>query len=698
MSVAEPSASPPSPPVAEARPHSVRFHGEALADPYAWLRNREDPAVRAYLEAENAYAQQVLADTAALQQRLYDEMLGRIKQTDLSVPFRKGAWLYYSRTEEGKQYPVFCRKRSAEAPEQVLLDQNLLAEGKSFMAVAVFEVSDDGMLLAYSTDDTGYRDYRLSVKDLATGELLPIEVDKVGSAAWAADSRTLFYAVEDDAKRPYRLLRRALEGEAALLYEEPDEAFRVDIDRTRSGTWLLLGVTSHTTSETRVLKAATPMGEWRLIAPRRQDIEYDVDHYGDRFYIRVNDTGRTFRLVEAPVDTPEPASWHEAIPSRDEVMLEEVDCFAAHVVLSERVAGLPRLRVLHPASGRIGEVPFPDPICEAYLGPNEIYESATLRYHYQSLTVPTSVLDYEMDRGDTTLLKQTEVLGGYEPSRYRTERLTTTAPDGTAIPVSVVYREGRPRDTGAPLLLEGYGAYGIPYAIAFSSNRVSLLDRGVAVAIAHIRGGGELGKPWHDQGRMREKMNTFTDFIAAADHLVAEGWTSRDRLAIEGGSAGGLLMGAVVNLRPDLCAAVLSHVPFVDVLNTMSDTTLPLTVGEFEEWGNPADREQFGWIRAYDPYSNLRPGSYPAMLVRTAFNDSQVMFWEPAKYVARLRTLKRDSTPLLLVTNMGAGHGGASGRYDRLREVALDYAFILRRLGLEHGPAHGPQPRSPADQ
>jgi len=670
--------------VAEHRPVVTERHGERLVDPFGWLRQREDPAVRAYLEAENAYAEAVLAGTREVQERLYQEMLGRIKQTDLSVPYRDRGFYYYSRTEEGKQYPIHCRKAgSIEAAEEVLLDLNQLAEGKSFMSLGEFDVSDDGGLLAYSTDETGFREYTLVIKDLRRGGAhLPFRVERASSAAWSADGQTLFYVTEDEAKRPFRLYRHQLGSDRHdLVYEETDEAFRVGVGRTRSGAWLVMYVGSHTTSEARCLSAADPLGEWRLFAPRQQDREYDLEHQGDRWIVRINDTGRNFRVVSAPLRASSPDQWVELIPHRPDVMIEAVDAFAGHLVVTERVEGLPRLRVI-PASGEWHAVPFPEAVCEAFLGANREFETTTLRYHYQSLVTPTSVFDYDVVARTTELRKQTEVLGGYDPAAYATDRLFAPAPDGTRVPVSIVWKKGRGQDGTGPLLLTGYGAYGIPYPVSFSSNRISLLDRGFAVAIAHIRGGGEMGKPWHDAGRMEHKPNTFTDFIAAADHLVAQGWTSRERLAIEGGSAGGLLMGAVVNLRPDLCRAVVSQVPFVDVINTMSDATLPLTVGEYEEWGNPALPEQYGWIRAYDPYLNLRPGRYPAMLVRTAFNDSQVMYWEPAKYVARLRGLKADGTPLLLLTNMGAGHGGASGRYDRLREIALDYAFLLWALEI----------------
>ena len=672
----------PQPPVADRRPLVVERHGEPFEDPYAWLRQRDDPAVKAYLEAENAYAEAMLGHTTDLQERLYQEMLGRIKQTDLSVPYLDRGFYYYTRTEEGKQYPIQCRKAgSLEAAEEILLDLNQLAEGKNFMSVGEFDVSDDGTLLAYSTDETGFREYTLVVKDLRTGDLLPFRIERASSAAWSSDGMTLFYVTEDEAKRPFQVYRHALgTDQHVLVYEEADEAFRVGVGRTRSGAWLLMYSSSHTTSEARYLAAGNPTGDWRLFAPREREQEYDLEHQGDRWIVRINDLGRNFRIVTAPVSDPEPGRWVELVPHRDDGMIEAVDAFAGHLVVSERAEGLPRLRVF--AAGEWRQIPFPEAVCEAYLGPNREYRTSAVRYHYQSLVTPTSVFDFDLLAGTTELKKQVEVLGGYDPDQYASDRLFAVAPDGTRVPLSIVWRKGRPLEGQGPLLLTGYGAYGISYPISFSSNRLSLLDRGFAVAIAHIRGGGEMGKPWHDAGRMERKQNTFTDFIAAADHLVAGGWTGRHRLAIEGGSAGGLLMGAVVNQRPDLCAAVVSQVPFVDVLNTMSDPSLPLTVGEYEEWGNPEDPEQFGWIRRYDPYPNLRPGTCPAMLVRTSFNDSQVMYWEPAKYVARLRTLKNDDRPLLLVTNMGAGHGGASGRYDRLREIALDYAFLLWALEI----------------
>jgi oligopeptidase B len=683
MTQPRPSAAPLAPPVARRIPKQDVVHGETRLDEYFWLRDRADPEVAAYLEAENAYADAVMAPTRALQEALYAEMLGRIQQTDTSAPYPEGRHLYYSRTEEGKQYPIRCRKLGLEGREEVLVDLNALAEGRAFMALGAFALSDDGRLLAYSTDPTGFREYTLWVKDLATGKLLPDARERVVSAAWAGDGRTLLYTVEDEAKRSYRLFRHALgEREDELVYEEQDERFSIHVGRTRSRRFLLLLSASHTTSETRFLSADRPGDAWRVVQARETDHEYEVDHHGDSFLIRTNDLGRNFRLVQAPLDRPGRGRWTELVPHRPEVMIEAVDAFARHAVLLEREAGLPQVRVMELLAGSSHRVGFPEPTYNVNLGPNREWDTDRVRIVYESLVTPPSVYDYDMRTHERTLVKTMPVLGGYEPARYVSERIEATAPDGTRIPVSLVVRKDVPRDGSAPLHLYGYGSYGIAAPIAFSSNRLSLLDRGIACAIAHVRGGGDLGKPWHDQGRMSSKRNTFTDFIAVAEHLVREGHTSPDRLVIEGASAGGLLMGAVANMRPELFHAIVSKVPFVDVVNSMLDETLPLTVGEFEEWGDPKARDAYELMKSYCPYSNVAAKAYPAMLVKTAFHDSQVMFWEPAKYVAKLRALKTDENPLILKTNMAAGHGGASGRYDFLREIAFDYAFILAQLGL----------------
>jgi oligopeptidase B len=678
------AASEPKPPVAKTVPHASEIHGERRVDDYAWLREKTEPDVRADLEAENAYADAVMRPTEAFQQTLYAEMLGRIQETDEEVPHRKGGFFYYSRTEQGKQYPIYCRRRGRlEAPEEVTLDLNLLAEGKPFLSLGAYQVSDDGELLAYSTDDTGFREYTLVVKDLRTGGIAETVAEKVGSVAWAGDSRTLFYTVEEPStKRPHRLFRHRLGSDAHdLVYEEGDPAFNVGVYRTRSREYLVLGISSLTTSEARFLEAGEPLGAWRLVALRVPDQEYDVDHHGDTFYIRVNDAGRTFRLVKAPVASPGRESWAEVVAHRPAVMLEGVDCFRDHLVLFEREGGLPHFAVTDLRTGSSHRIAFPEAAYSAWPEANLEFDTRTFRYSYESLVTPSSVFDHDMETRRATLLKEQPVLGGYDRTRYETARLLATAPDGVKVPLSVVHRRGLVKDGTHPILLHGYGAYGFPLPVTFSSNRVSLLDRGVVVALAHVRGGGEMGKSWHDDGRMMKKRSTFTDFVAAAEFLLAEGYGSRERLVAEGGSAGGLLMGAVTNLRPDLWRAVVSKVPFVDVLNTMLDETLPLTVGEFEEWGNPKERAAYEYLRSYCPYTNLERKAYPAILVKTSFNDSQVMYWEPAKYVARLRTLKTDARPLLLKVNLEAGHGGASGRYDYLREVAFTYAFMLCSWG-----------------
>ncbi len=678
-------ASPLAPPVAPRHPTTTVRHGETLPDDYAWLRQKEDPAVRAYLEAENSWADAWLAPTAAMQEQLYQEMLGRIRETDLSVPYRKGDWWYYTRTEEGKQYPIHCRRHGSptEGEETVLVDLNLLAEGKPFMALGDMAVSDDGWLLAYSTDETGFRQYTLVVKDLRTGTLLPVRRERVTSVAWDSDSQTLYYAVEDaETKRSCDVWQHRLGAEEdTLLFHEADEAFNLGIARTRSREWLVMFSGSHTTSEARVRRAGTA-DAWQLVLPRIADREYDVDHHGDRFFVRINDTGRNFRLVTLPVGGGTLAEATEVVPHRDGVMLEGMECFRDHLIVHEREDGVPQIAVHRLADGAMHRIAFPEPAYECYPHANPEFDTAIYRYGYQSMVTPSSVLDYDLESRERTLLKQQEVVGGYDATRFVSHRIHATAPDGTLVPISLVRRADVPEDGTAAALLHGYGSYGYPYPVSFSSNRLSLLERGMVVAIAHIRGGGELGKPWHDAGRMGEKMHSFTDFIACADHLVTHRIVAADRLAIEGGSAGGLLMGAVVNLRPERFAAVLSQVPFVDVINTMSDATLPLTVGEYEEWGNPGIPAEYAWMRAYCPYTNLSAQPYPPMLVRTAFNDSQVMYWEPAKYVARMRTLKTTDAPLLFLTNMGAGHGGASGRYDRLREYAVDYGFLLTVLGV----------------
>ena len=674
------------PPVAKKVPKSSTIHADTRVDDYAWLRDRTNPDVISYLQAETAYADAVMAPYESFRQKLYDEMLARIKQTDVNVPYRKGSWYYNTRTEQGKQYPIFIRQKSLDAPEEVILDVNKLAVGQKFMSVGAFEVSDDGNLLAYSTDNIGYRQYTLHVRDLRTGEDLPDTALRVHDPVWAKDSKTMYYVVEDPvSKRSNRLYRHVL-GTAGtsdpLIYEEKDELYDIGIERTRSCDWFVIDLDSKTSNEERVIPTGDPTAEARVIVPRKADHKYYVDHRGDRFYIMTNDIGINYRVISAPVSDPQQKNWVEVVPYRKPVKIDSIDAFAGFLVLRSRENGLANIEVIDLRDGRLNRVTFPEPVYALFGSTNEEFNTTKYRYNYQSLVTPGSVYDYDMQSKTSTLLKRTEVLGGFDAANYRSERIWATAKDGARIPISVVYRKGVDPRRKNPMWLTAYGSYGSVTQDAFSSNRLSMLDRGVVFAIAHIRGGGEMGKEWHEQGRMMTKKNTFTDFIAAAEHLIAEKYTSTARLVISGGSAGGLLMGAVTNMRPDLFKAVVAYVPFVDVINTMLDPTLPLTTQEYIEWGNPNDKPAYVYMKSCDPYSNVTKQKYPAMLVRTSLNDSQVGYWEGTKWVAKLRANKTDDNPLLLKVNMGAGHGGSSGRYDKLREDAWDYAFMLWQLGI----------------
>ena len=687
-----------TPPSARQDPTPTTLHGHTLEDNYRWMRDKSSPELIAYLESENAYTDAMMKHTEELQAKLYAEMLSHIKETDVSVPYRDGGWYYYTRTFEGSQYPVYCRKAAVATayddtqPEQVILDVNKLAEGQAFMAVGAMSLSPDGWKLAYSTDNTGFRQYTLHIRDLKTGEDLPDTAERTGSLAWAADSHTLFYTTEDEVtKRHDHLWRHRLgdpASEDALICEERDERFNLAVSKTRDGKYLLMESGSHTTTECSYLDAQTPGGVFLVIAPREDEHEYYVEHRNGFFYIRTNDMGKNFRVVTVPVDGGGPEDWKELVPLNQEIPLEDFDVFYYFCVCSKRELGLTALEACRfEADGSLGEpkkISFPEPTYTAQGHVNREFVTDKFRYSYQSLVSPPSIFDYDVNRGTSELLKQQEVPGGFDPARYASERVWVTASDGVRVPVSVVYRRDFfKKDSSNPLYVYGYGSYGYPLPVGFSPARLSLLDRGVVLAYAHIRGGGDLGDSWHDAGKMMAKQNTFTDFIAVVEHLVTQGYGAKGRVAIEGGSAGGLLMGAVVNERPDLFRVVLSHVPFVDVMNTMLDASLPLTVGEYEEWGNPNEPEAFAYMRSYSPYDNLKRAPYPAMLVKTSLNDSQVMYWEPVKYVAKLRTLKTNDTPLLLHINMDAGHGGASGRYDYLKEIAFDYAFLLTQLGVE---------------
>ncbi len=679
-----------APPIAEREPKMLPIHGTTLQDDYAWMREKGAPRVTAYLEAENAYTAAAMSGTEALQKTLYDEILSHIKEDDVSVPYKDGAWEYLTRTEKGRQYARFCRRPVGKADaEEVILDVNLLAEGQAFMQVGTLSVSPDGKLLAYTTDNTGFRQYTLAVKNLETGAMLPDSAERVGSIVWAPDSATLFYSTEDEqTKRQDRVFRHAMGTVPIEVFHEEDERFNVGVGRTRDRKYLLLEVGSHTTSETWVMNAAEPAGAFRLLAERVDDEEYDVDHREGFFYIHTNYKAEQFRLMRAPVAEPGREHWEEILAEQKDAPLEGVDLFQKFFVAAYRERGLPVLRVFAlKDDGQPGDsnaIRFPDPAYEAGGDVNRDFAAGTYWYAYQSLVRPASVFEYDVARRESRLLKQQEVPGGFDAARYASERLWFAAKDGTQVPVSLVYRRDKfNKDGRSPLYVYGYGSYGYALPLGFGASRLAMLDRGVVMAYAHIRGGGELGDPWHDGGKMMQKRNTFTDFNEAVEFLLREGYGDPTRVAIEGGSAGGLLMGAVVNLRPELFRVVLSHVPFVDVMNTMLDASLPLTVAEYEEWGNPNEQAAFEYMLSYSPYENLRAGAYPAMLVKTSLNDSQVMYWEPAKYVAKLRTLKTGDAPLLLHVNMDAGHGGASGRYDYLKEIAFDDAFVLRELGVE---------------
>lgn len=675
------------PPVAEKQPQVLELHGDRRIDNYFWLRDIENPQVTAYLEAENSYTAAMMEHTQALQTKLYNEMLARIKETDLSVPYRKDDYYYYLRTEEGKDYPIYCRKKgSLEAPEEVLLDENELAKGHEFFSLGVFDISPNHQILAYSVDTSGSEQYTLFFLDLTTFELTAESIpDTYFSVAWANDNKTIFYTKIDDANRPYQLFRHTLGtsvDDDVLIYEELDDIYHLYVDKTRSEEYILMLLRSSITTEAHYLDANHPEGDWKLIHPRTTGLEYEVDHHSDYFYIVTNDDATNFKLAKTLVASPGKENWQTVIPHQEDVLLSGISLFANYLVIYERKGGLETARVQNLGTGEESNINFPEPTYEFYEGNNPEFNTTILRFHYTSFITPPSVFDYNMETNQRELKKETEVLGAYDRTQYQSEWLMATAEDGTQIPISIVYKQGMQKNGQNPLLLTGYGAYGASYSATFSSNRLTLLDRGVAFAIAHIRGGEEMGRKWYEQGKFLQKKNTFTDFIACAEYLIDEKWTASDRLIITGGSAGGLLMGAVINLRPELFKVVVAHVPFVDIVTTILDTSLPLSAMEWEEWGNPNDPVYYEYMKSYSPYDNVEAKDYPDMLITAGLNDSRVKYWEPAKWTAKLRELKTDNKILLLKTNMGAGHSGASGRYESLRELAFEYAFILDRLGL----------------
>lgn len=674
-------------PIADKQPQVLELHGDRRVDKYFWLREVDNPKVIAYLEAENAYTAVMMEHTEELQANLYAEMLARIQETDMSVPYRKDNYYYYSRTETGKAYPIYCRKQgSLDAPEEVLLDENELAASYEFFSIGAFAVSPNHQILAYSVDTTGSEIYTLFFLDLLTHQLYPESItDSSFDFAWANDNRTGFYTKIDQTNRPYQLFRHSLgtpNTEDILIYEETDDAYSLYVGKTRSQAYILMSLQSKTTTEIHYLDANYPDHDFQLVHPRTQGIEYAVEHHTDYFYIVTNDAATNFKLVKTPIVKPAKENWQTIITHREDVMLSGVSLFANHLVIYERKGGLETARVQNLSTGEENSINFPEATYEFSEGYNPEFNTHILRFNYTSFLTPHSVFDYDMQSNQRELKKEIEVLGGYDKTQYQSEWLMATAEDGTQIPISIVYKQGLKKDGKNPLLLTGYGAYGYPYFASFSSNRLSLLDRGIIFAIAHIRGGEEMGRKWYEAGKFLNKKNTFTDFIACAEYLIREQWTASDRLAISGGSAGGLLMGAVMNMRPDLFQVVVAHVPFVDVVTTILDTSLPLSAMEHQEWGDPNDQVYYEYMKSYSPYDNIEAKDYPHLLITAGLNDARVKYWEPAKWTAKLRELKTDQNVLLLKTNMGAGHGGASGRYESLRELAFDYAFILDRLGL----------------
>ena len=673
------------PPRAKKVSHITEIHGSKLTDDYFWLRDKQNPEVIKYLEAENAYTEELMKPAKGLQEALYQEMLGHIKQTDLSVPSRIGEYYYYSRTEEGKQYPLMCRKKgSLDGQEELLLDLNKLAEGHSFLALGAYRASDDGNRLAYSTDTTGYRQFTLHVKDLRTGQTLSEQIERTGSVVWANDNQTLFYTTEDAvSKRSDKFWRHVVGSEKSeVIYEEKDELFDLGAGRSLDRKMIFLVSFAKTSREFRYLPADRPTGEFKVILPRQDGHEYGVDHYHGRFYIRTNKGAKNFRIVTAPINDPSEKNWQPFIAHNPKVKIDGLTTFANHLVVSEKEGGLNYLRVIDMHTQQAHRITTEESDYALFLSGNPEFNTTTVRFNYQSMVTPSSVYDYEMNTRQRKLLKRQEVLGGYDAKNYEAKRIWSVSRDSTRVPISLVYKKGVKFDGQAPMLLSAYGSYGISMAPTFSSNRLTLLDRGVIYALAYIRGGGELGEEWREQGRMMKKLNTFYDFIDCADYLVKNKYTSSDRLVIQGGSAGGLLMGAVTNMRPDLFKAVVAQVPFVDVINTMLDASLPLTTSEYIEWGNPNEKGAFDYMIKYSPYDNIGARKYPAMLVQVSLNDSQVPYWEGTKFVAKLRATKTDRHPLLLKANLGAGHGGASGRYDALRETAFTYSFMLWQLGI----------------
>jgi oligopeptidase B len=687
-------AEPPKPPVATKGQYLTIRHGEEVTDEYRWLQDKQDPAVIAHLNAENAYTAAMTADIKPLADKLFSDFKSRTQPVDLSVPTRRGSYYYYTRIEEGKQYPLNVRRRAAadfsydsSAPEEILLDQNKLAEGHAFFSLDRMEVSPDNALLAYTTDTNGFRQYELHIKDLGTGQLLSASMPRVRSVAWSADSKNLFFVQEDaTTKRADRLFRLTMDGKAQQVYFEPVEQFSIELRAGRDGKFIFLDASATDTTEVLMLPAGEPNGQWRSVLGREKKHRYFVEHRDGQLYIRTNKEAKNFRVVTAPL--AQARQWTTLVPHNGDVLIQTIEPYAGFLVLNEKSKALNRTRIYDFATKKWLAVRFDDPVYWSSgermpgFGGTPEYTSTRYRISYQSPLTPPRVLEVDMKTGARQVLKQQEVAGGFDFSQYDTKRLWATARDGAKIPLWVAYKKSVKLDGSAPLLLYAYGSYGYPTEARFNLPRLSLLERGVVFAVAQIRGGNEMGEAWHENGMLMKKKNTFTDFIDSAEYLIREKWTSPRRLAIQGGSAGGLLMGAVVNMRPELFRAVHAAVPFVDLMNTMMDPTLPLTAGEYLEWGDPNQKPAYDYMRSYSPYDNITYANFPAMLVTTGLNDSQVMYWEPAKYVAKLRAFKLDNNPLLLKVNMGAGHGGASGRYNALEEKAFESAWLLSQWGI----------------
>ncbi len=676
------------PPVAKVEAKELEFHGDVRIDNYYWLKERESPEVIEYLTKENEYTEDMMAHTKELEDVLFEEIKGRIKQTDMSVPYKLDDYYYYTRYEDGKEYPIYCRKKeSLDGTEQIMIDVNELAEGHEFCSVRGREVSFDQNILTFSADTVGRRLYTIQFKNLETGEIYPDEIPNVtGNVAWANDNKTLFYGKKDlTTLRSYQIYKHVLGTDPArdeLVFEEKDDTFSCYVSKTKSKKYLFIGSFQTLSSEYRFLDAGYPEGDFKVFLARERDHEYDVDHFQDKFYIRTNDGAKNFRLMETPRNRTAKSNWKEVIPHRDDVLLSGFEIFKDHLVLSERKNGLRQIRVMPWAGGEEHYLDFGEPAYLAYVSTNPDINTQILRYGYTSMTTPNSTFDYDMVTREKTLLKEEEVLGGFDKNDYETDRLHATAGDGTKIPISIVYRKGTKKDGGNPLLLYGYGSYGNSLDARFSSPRLSLIDRGFIYAIAHVRGGEEMGRYWYEDGKLLKKKNTFTDFIDCAEYLIQESYTNSDKLFAMGGSAGGLLMGAVLNMAPELFEGVVARVPWVDVVTTMLDPDIPLTTSEYDEWGDPNKKEYYDYMLSYSPYDNVEAKAYPNLLVTTGLHDSQVQYWEPAKWVAKLRTLKTDNNRMLLKTNMEAGHGGASGRYKRYRETAFIYCFLLDLVGL----------------